>query len=125
MLLCELRDTKSALERRDDTLTQSEAIVQSLRQERDVLKTSLLELEIANHEQQNTKKEDREKIKIECAKLTTEKETLEMTLDLRDKELKAKKEEYRKDLVRRQHQKFKKAFFHTLGFFRASTNSEN
>lgn len=105
MLLCELRDTKSALERRDDTLTQSEAIVQSLRQERDVLKTSLLELEIANHEQQNTKKEDREKIKIECAKLTTEKETLEMTLDLRDKELKAKKEEYRKDLVRRQHQK--------------------
>jgi chromosome segregation ATPase len=119
LLLCELRDTKSALERRDDTLTQSEAIVQSLRQERDVLKTSLLELEIANHEQQNTKKEDREKIKIECAKLTTEKETLEMTLDLRDKELKAKKEEYRKDLVRRQHQKLKKSVFSYIGLFQS------
>ena len=36
---------------------------------------------------------------MDLAKIVTEKETLEMTLELRDKELKAKKEEFRKELV--------------------------
>ena len=47
---------------------------------------------------QNSKNADIDGLKMEVAKLTTEKETLEMTLDLRDRELKAKKEEFRGEL---------------------------
>ena len=47
---------------------------------------------------QNSKNADIDGLKMEVAKLNTEKETLEMTLDLRDRELKSKKEEFRSDL---------------------------
>ena len=47
---------------------------------------------------QNSKNADIDGLKMEVAKLNTEKETLEMTLDLRDRELKAKKEEFRGEL---------------------------
>jgi len=63
--------------------------------ERDVVKSSLLEMEISTHESKDRLGEEREKTKLEMAKLATEKETLEVTLDRRDKELKQKKEEAR------------------------------
>ena len=70
-----------------------------MKQEKDALRSSVLELEIANHEHQNSENADINGLKMEVAKLNTEKETLEMTLDLRDRELKAKKEEFRGDLA--------------------------
>ena len=77
---------------------QSREELSKMKQEKDALRSSVLELEIANHEHQNSKNADIDGLKMEVAKLNTEKETLEMTLDLRDRELKAKKEEFRSDL---------------------------
>ena len=77
---------------------QSREELSRMKQEKDALRSSVLELEIANHEHQNSKNADIDGLKMEVAKLNTEKETLEMTLDLRDRELKAKKEEFRSDL---------------------------
>ncbi len=71
----------------------------SLATERESLKNSLLELEISKHEGQATLVEERERARMELAKVTTEKETLEVTLERRDKELKAKKEDFRTELV--------------------------
>ncbi len=95
----QLKEAEATLQKRDESLAAHDSELKTLRQERDALKTSLLEQEIVNHEHQNSKNTDKEKLKIECAKLATEKETLEMTLDRRDKELKAKKEEFRKELA--------------------------
>jgi len=61
------------------------------------LRNSLLELEISSHETKESLGSEREKAKLEIAKLATEKETLEVTLDRRDKELKQKKEDYREE----------------------------
>ena len=68
--------------------------------ERDQAKNALLEHEIAQHEKQADLGAEKEKVNLEVARLNTEKETLEVTLERRDKELKAKKEEYRESLVR-------------------------
>ena len=73
--------------------------VTKLSAEKDSAKNSLLELEIAHHESEANVGTEREKVKLDLAKVVTEKETLEMTLELRDKELKAKKEEFRKKLA--------------------------
>ena len=99
-LQAQLKEARSEVAKRDESVSRLLEENKALKVERDGLKSSVLELEISNHEHQNNKNTDKEKLKIECAKLATEKDTLEMTLDLRDKELKAKKEEYRKDLAR-------------------------
>ena len=71
-----------------------------MKNERDNAKSSLLELEIAKHEcEEGLSKQDNE-IKMKIAQLTTEKETLEVTLGLREQELKARKEELRDDKVK-------------------------
>ena len=43
---------------------------------------------------------ERERSRLEVARVSTEKETLEVTLERREKELKAKREEFKKELVR-------------------------
>ncbi|TRY63426.1 hypothetical protein TCAL_15188 [Tigriopus californicus] len=68
--------------------------------ERDRVKNSLLDLEITNHENQAHLGSEREKTKLDVARLVTEKETLEVALDRRDKELKAKKETFRDELAK-------------------------
>ena len=70
-----------------------------MRNERDKAKSSILELEIAKHEcEEYLTKQDSE-LKMKTAQLTTEKETLEVTLALREKELKTRKEEFREEQV--------------------------
>ena len=87
------------LDKANQTVADLESKVSKLSAERDSAKSSLLELEIARHENEANVGSEREKVKLDLAKVVTEKETLEMTLELRDKELKAKKEEFRKELV--------------------------
>lgn len=92
-------DFEKKLTEAESRLAESEARVKVVMQERDAVKNSLLELEIANHERQESSGSEKEKERLDKAKLVTEKETLEVTLDLRDKELKAKKEEHRLEVV--------------------------
>ena len=73
--------------------------LQSMRNERDTAKSSLLEIEIAKHEcEEGLSKQDSES-KLKMVQVTTEKETLEMTLGLREQELKTRKEELRQEQV--------------------------
>ena len=55
----------------------------------------ILEVEIAKHESENSWADREGELKMKLAQLTTEKETLEMTLKLRDNEIKSRKEENR------------------------------
>lgn len=80
-------------------LTAKSVELASVMSERDRVKNSLLDLEITNHENQANLGSEREKTKLDVARLVTEKETLEVALDRRDKELKAKKETFRDELV--------------------------
>ena len=52
-------------------------------------------MEIAKHEGENSWADREGELKMKLAQLTTEKETLEMTLKLRDNEIKSRKEENR------------------------------
>jgi hypothetical protein len=71
-----------------------------LKTERDIAKASLLEAEIASHETDQSRSEQIEALKMEVAKFQTGRETLEVTLSVRDNEIKSKKEECRKEKVR-------------------------
>jgi len=66
-------------------------------QERDSVKNSLIEVEIAKHEAEEAALQRESDLKMKITQLTTEKETLEVTLRLRDNELKNRKEESRQD----------------------------
>ena len=44
--------------------------------------------------------QERERSRLDVARISTEKETLQVTLDRREKELKAKREEFKKEVVR-------------------------
>ena len=78
--------------------------------ERDSAKSSLLELEIAKHEcEEGLAKQDSDS-KMKLVQLTTEKETLEVTLELREQELKSRKEELRQETVNKLSQCF--LFYH-------------
>ena len=66
-------------------------------QERDSVKTSLIEVEIAKHEAEEACLQRESDLKMKITQLTTEKETLEVTLKLRDNELKNRMEESRQD----------------------------
>ena len=55
----------------------------------------ILEVEIAKHESENSWADREGELKMKLAQLTTEKKTLEMTLKLRDNEIKSRKEENR------------------------------
>ena len=68
--------------------------------ERDSMRNSLLEAEIANHENNNDRSRESENLKLELVKSQSAIETLEVTLSVRDNELKSKKEEIRKEKVR-------------------------
>jgi hypothetical protein len=59
------------------------------------------EIEIACHKKDKLVDEDKEQLRCELVHMGTEKETLEMTLTLRELDLKNRKEEYRTELVRR------------------------
>ena len=75
------------------------AKLKTARNERDSAKSSLLELEIAKHEcEEGLAKQDSDS-KMKLVQLTTEKETLEVTLELREQELKSRKEELRQEQV--------------------------
>ena len=67
--------------------------------ERDSMRNSLLEAEIANHESNNDRSKESENLKLELVKSQSAIETLEVTLSVRDNELKSKKEEIRKEKV--------------------------
>ena len=67
--------------------------------ERDTMKANLLEVEIANHECDQAKVNEIDAFKIEIAKLQAEIETLNVTLKVRDGEIKAKKEDLKKEKV--------------------------
>lgn len=71
--------------------------VAAFKMERDYAKTSLLEIEIAGHEQDQSRQDEVNSLKLEVARLQTEKETLEVTLARRDSEIKSKKEECRQE----------------------------
>ena len=93
---CKYEKTINDLESHNNDLKTK---LRSMKNERDNAKSSLLELEIAKHEcEEGLSKQDNE-IKMKIAQLTTEKETLEVTLGLREQELKARKEELRDDKV--------------------------
>ena len=66
-------------------------------QERDSVKTSLIEVEIAKHESEEACLRRESDLKMKITQLTTEKETLEVTLKLRDNELKNRMEESRQE----------------------------
>ena len=70
--------------------------------DRDALKNSLLELEITVHEKEESSASANElkTLKLELARLATEKETLEVTLELRDKDLKSRKEDLQSKQVK-------------------------
>ena len=94
---CKYEKTINDLESHNNDLKTK---LRSMKNERDNAKSSLLELEIAKHEcEEGLSKQDNE-IKMKIAQLTTEKETLEVTLGLREQELKARKEELRDDKVK-------------------------
>ena len=61
------------------------------------MRNSLLEAEIANHENNNDRSREFENLKLELVKSQSAIETLEVTLSVRDNELKSKKEEIRKE----------------------------
>ena len=67
--------------------------------ERDAMKANLLEIEIANHECDQAKFNEIEAFKVEIAKLQAEIETLNVTLKVRDSDIKAKKEELKRQKV--------------------------
>ena len=69
-------------------------------QERDSVKGSLIEVEIAKHESEEGALQRESDLKMRITQLNTEKETLEVTLKLRDNELKNRKEEGRQERER-------------------------
>ena len=98
-----METTKTNYEKRLKDLEQHNSDLktklQVMRNQRDTAKSSLLEIEIAKHEcEEGLSKQDSES-KLKMVQLTTEKETLEMTLELREQELKTRKEELRQEQV--------------------------
>ena len=67
--------------------------------ERDTIRNSYLEAEIASHEFHNTRLKESQDLKLELAKTQAALETLKVTLEVRDNELKLKKEDVRKEKV--------------------------
>jgi len=65
--------------------------------ERDAMRANLLEVEIANHEYDQAKVNEIDAFKVEIAKLQAEIETLNVTLNVRDSEIKAKKEDLKRE----------------------------
>ena len=92
-------DFDARIKVRDDEVTEVRAELAKVKAERDQIRNNLIEAEIANHEGQTSLGQEREKVKMDVAKLTTEKETLQVTLQHREEELKNKKEEFRKNIV--------------------------
>ncbi len=66
-----------------------------LKSERDAARTSLLEAEIKEHDLGKINCEEVNSLKLQLVKLQTERETLEMTLAIKETEIKARKEECR------------------------------
>ena len=93
---CNYEKTMNDLESHNNDLKSK---LKCMKNERDNAKSSLLELEIAKHECEEGLSKQDNAIKMKLAQLTTEKETLEVTLGLREQELKARKEELRDDKV--------------------------
>eukprot|EP00095_Tigriopus_kingsejongensis_P010803 maker-scaffold1931_size24754-snap-gene-0.11 protein:Tk10803 transcript:maker-scaffold1931_size24754-snap-gene-0.11-mRNA-1 annotation:"golgin subfamily a member" len=81
-------------------LSSTRAQLAGITAERDSAQHTLLEMEITHHDHQNHLGSEREKSKMDIARLATEKETLEVALERRDRELKSKKESFRQDTVR-------------------------
>ena len=69
-------------------------------QERDSVKNSLIEVEIAKHQGEEGALQREAELRMKITQLNTEKETLEVTLKLRDNELKNRKEESRQERER-------------------------
>jgi len=81
--------------------------------ERDTMKANLLEVEIANHECDQAKVNEIDAFKIEIAKLQAEIETLNVTLKVRDGEIKAKKEDLKKEKVINFRNRYLPLYFYT------------
>ena len=81
--------------------------------ERDTMKANLLEVEIANHEYDQAKVNESDAFKIEIAKLQAEIETLNVTLKVRDGEIKAKKEDLKKEKVMNFKNRYLPLYFYT------------
>ena len=79
--------------------TDLKAKLKSARNERDTARSSLLEIEIAKHECEEGLVKQESESRMKLVQLTTEKETLEVTLELREQELKSRKEELRQEQV--------------------------
>jgi len=92
----EIIELRSTLSRYDTSvIPELREKLKVCQQERDSAKNSLIEVEIAKHESENSWADREGELKMKLAQLTTEKETLEMTLKLRDNEIKSRKEENR------------------------------
>ena len=98
-----LENTKLKFEKTETALQQQnidlKEKLKQMRNERDAAKSAILEEEIAKHEYREKLTRKDSEAKMELAQLTTEKETLEVTLELREKELKTRKEEFREEQV--------------------------
>ena len=98
-----LEHTKFKFEKMETDLQQQNIDLKEklkfMRNERDAAKSAILEEEIAKHEYREKLTRKDSESKMELAQLTTEKETLEVTLELREKELKTRKEEFREEQV--------------------------
>lgn len=85
--------TKLSVENLNRQIVDLESKLTTVTAERDSLRTSLLEAEIADHEGNEAKHHEIENIKVGMTKLQAEIETMQVTLDVRDGEIKAKKDE--------------------------------
>ena len=97
-LTTDLNAAKSELTK---VVTERESELAKVVTERDAFRNQVLEIEIACHKKDKLVDEDKEQLRCELVHMGTEKETLEMTLTLRELDLKNRKEEYRTELVRR------------------------
>lgn len=82
-----------------DELESTKRQLAAISSERDSIKTTLLEAEIACHESHETNADELSSLQMEIARLQGEKETLQVTLRVRDNDIKAKKEDFRKEKV--------------------------
>ena len=91
-------DLKSQIKRLEQVVVpELKEKLKKCQSERDGAKASLIEVEIAKHEVEENMVKLESDLKMRITQLTTEKETLEVTLSLRDNDLKNRKEDSRKD----------------------------
>ena len=96
-MIKEIQTRNSELEAENQALQKELSIANA---DKDSMRNSLLMQEIASHEFDNTRTKESESLKLELAQAQSRIDTLNLTLGIRDNELKSKKEEIRKEKVK-------------------------